>query len=152
MLEMGRNGGPKFTEKEIKNLREYLLRGGFLFIDDFWGTWEWDNFYRAFVKIFPERFLVELDKDHQIFHCFYDINGPQMIPAISNIYNYPEQDIDIAINRAVLDDDGRVMVLVNWNSDIGDGWEHTYHPAYPTKYANMAYRLGINYLIYAMTH
>jgi len=152
MLEMGRNGGPKFTEKEIKNLREYLLRGGFLFIDDFWGTWEWDNFYRAFVKIFPERSLVELDEDHQIFHCFYDINGPQMIPAISNISNYPEQDIDRAINRAVLDDDGRVMVLINWNSDIGDGWEHTYHPAYPTKYANMAYRLGINYLIYAMTH
>ena len=50
------------------------------------------------------------------------------------------------------DDDGRVMVLINWNSDMGDGWEHTYHPSYPTKYANLAYQLGINYLIYAMTH
>jgi len=152
MLEMGRNGGPLFTDKEIKNLREYLLRGGFLFIDDFWGTWEWDNFYRAFVQVFPHRPIVELDRDHQIFHCFYDIDGPQMIPAIFNIGNYPEQNVDVALNRAVLDDDGRVMVLINWNSDIGDGWEHTYHPAYPTKYANLAYRLGINYLIYAMTH
>jgi hypothetical protein len=152
MLEMGRNGGPQLSEKEIKNLREYLLRGGFVFIDDFWGSFEWDTFYQAFVKVFPERPVVELDKEHQIFHCFYDIDGPQMIPAIWNFHNDGEQGVDKAYNRAILDDDGRVMVLINWNSDIGDGWEHTYHPAYPTKYANLAYRLGINYLIYAMTH
>jgi len=152
MLEMGRRGGPQFSEKEISNLREYLLRGGFLFIDDFWGTLEWDNFYRAFVKVFPDRSIVDLDKEHQIFHCFYDIDGPQMIPAIWNFDNHPEQDVDRAYNRAILDDDGRVVVLINWNSDIGDGWEHTYHPDYATKYANLAYRLGINYLIYAMTH
>jgi len=152
MLEMGRAGGPQFSEKEIKNLREYLLRGGFVFIDDFWGTFEWEMFYQAFVKVFPDRPVVDLDAKHQVFHCFYDIDGPQMIPAIWNVYNQPEQDVDTAYNRAILDDDGRVMVLINWNSDIGDGWEHTYHPAYPTKYANLAYRLGINYLMYAMTH
>jgi hypothetical protein len=152
MLELGRNGGPKFTEKETRNLREYLLRGGFLLIDDFWGSLEWDTFYRAFVKVFPDRSVIELDKNHQIFHCFYDIDGPQMIPAVWNLQNDAEQDVDRAYNRAVLDDDGRVMVLINWNSDMGDGWEHTYHPSYPTKYANLAYRLGINYVIYAMTH
>ena len=75
-----------------------------------------------------------------------------MIPRIFNPDNYPEQDVDRPFNRAILDDDGRVMVLINWNSDMGDGWEHTYHPSYPTKYANMAYKLGINYLIYALTH
>ena len=152
MLEVGRNGGIQLTPKEIHNLREYLLRGGFLFIDDFWGTWQWEHFYRTFSKVFPDKPLVELNKDHQIFHCYYDIDGPQMIPRVSNPENYPEQDVDVAINRAVLDDDGRVMVLINWNSDIGDGWEHTYHPMYPTRYANMAYRLGINYLMYALTH
>lgn len=153
MLEMGRGGGPNFSEKEVQNLREYLLRGGFVLVDDFWGTREWDNFYKAFARVFPDRPVVELDKNHPIFHSFYDIDGPQMIPAISrSYYNYPEQDVDQAINRAILDDDGRVMVLINWNSDIGDGWEHTYHPSYPTKYANLAYQLGINYLIYAMTH
>ena len=152
MLELGRNGGPKFSEKEIGNLREYLLRGGFLLIDDFWGSFEWDIFYRAFARVFPDRAVVDLDKDHQIYHCFYDIDGPQMIPAVWNIQNYAERDIGRAYNRAVLDDDGRVMVLINWNSDMGDGWEHTYHPAYPTKYANLAYQIGINYLIYAMTH
>jgi len=152
MLEVGRFGGVHFTPKQILNLREYLLRGGFLFIDDFWGTWEWDSFYRAFSKVFPDKPIVELKKDHQIFRAFYDIDGPQMIPRVSNPDNYPEQDVDVAINRAILDDDGRVMVLINWNSDIGDGWEHTYHPMYPTQYANMAYRLGINYLMYALTH
>jgi hypothetical protein len=151
MLEVGRQG-IQFSKKEMGNLREYLLRGGFLFIDDFWGTWQWSNFYKTFSQVFPDKSVVELSKDHQIFHSFYDIDGPQMIPRVHNVDNFPEQDVDVAINRAVLDDDGRVMVLMNWNSDIGDGWEHTYHPVYPTQYANMAYRLGINYLLYALTH
>ncbi|MDJ0783303.1 MAG: DUF4159 domain-containing protein [Desulfosarcinaceae bacterium] len=152
MLEVGRQGGLQLRPKEVENLREYLLRGGFLFIDDFWGTWQWANFYATFATVFPDREIVELAKDHPIFRSYYDIDGPQMIPRIYNFDNQPERDVDVAINRAVLDDDGRVMVLINWNSDIGDGWEHTYHPEYPTQYANMAYRLGINYLIYALTH
>jgi len=152
MLEVGRHGGLHLSDKERHNLREYLLRGGFLFIDDFWGTWQWNSFYHSFAQVFPNRPVVELKKDHQIFHSYYDIDGPQMIPRVYNTENHPEQDVDVAINRAILDDDGRVMVLINWNSDIGDGWEHTYHPVYPTQYANMAYRLGINYLMYALTH
>lgn len=152
MLEMGRNGGPLFTEKEITNLREYLLRGGFLLIDDFWGTWQWETFYRAFSQVFPDRPMEDLDKAHPIFHCYYDINGPQMIPGVFNIGNIPEQDVDHAVNRVIRDDKGRVMVLMNWNSDMGDGWEHTYTPGYPTRYSNMAYQLGINFLIYALTH
>ncbi len=152
MLEMGRDGGPQFKEKEIHNLREYLLRGGFLLIDDFWGTYQWNVFQEAFSVVFPDRPMIQLDKTHQIFHIFYDIDGPQMIPGIWNMYGGGEEDIDIAINRAILDDSGRVMVLINWNSDMGDGWEHTYSPEYPTRFANMAYQLGINYLIYAMTH
>lgn len=151
-LEMGRAGGVSFTEEEIGNLREYLLRGGFLFIDDFWGSYQWDAFYRTFSRVFPDRELVELQPDHEIFHGFFDVDGAQMIPALSNYNNTPEADIEFASNHALLDDDGRVMVLINWNSDIGDGWEHTYHPAYPTRYANQAYQLGINYLIYALTH
>jgi hypothetical protein len=153
MLEMGRNGGPKFNEKEIENLREYLLRGGFLLIDDFWGAWEWANFYRAFSRVLPEHQLVELNRDDQIFHSFYDIDGPQMIPGVGHfIQGLTGGNAGITVNRALLDDHGRIMVLINWNSDIGDGWEHTYNPYYPTIYANMAYQLGINFLIYALTH
>ncbi len=152
MLEVGQNGGIVLSPKEIENLREYLLRGGFLLIDDFWGQRQWDNFYGAFSQVFPDREIVELKSDHEIFHVYYDIDGPQMIPALYRSDDFGEQGIDYASNHAILDDSGRVMVLINWNSDMGDGWEHTYHQAYPTRYANSAYRLGINYLMYSMTH
>lgn len=152
MLEVGQNGGVNFNPLEIENLREYLLRGGFLLVDDFWGTRQWDNFISGFSQVFPDREIVQLSSDHEIFHCFYDIDGPQMIPAIGRTDDYGEQDIDYATNHAILDDEGRIMVLINWNSDMGDGWEHTYHPAYPTRYANSAYQLGVNYLMYSLTH
>ncbi|MEX0619580.1 MAG: DUF4159 domain-containing protein [Pseudohongiellaceae bacterium] len=152
MLEVGQGGGITLTPEETENIREYLLRGGFLLIDDFWGEREWDNFEAAFSMIFPDREIVELPSDHEIFHCYYDIEGPQLIPALGRTQEYGEQGIDHASNHAILDDHGRIMVLANWNSDMGDGWEHTYHPAYPTRYANMAYQLGINYLMYSMTH
>ena len=152
MLEVGQNGGIVLSPKETENLREYLLRGGFLLIDDFWGQRQWDNFYAAFSQVFPDREIRELSPDHEIFHVYYDIDGPQMIPALYRSDEFGEQGIDRASNHAILDDSGRVMVLINWNSDMGDGWEHTYHQAYPTRYANNAYRLGINYLMYSMTH
>ncbi len=152
MLEVGQGGGISMRPDESENLREYLLRGGFLLIDDFWGQREWDNFYSAFTQVFPDREIVELQPDHEIFHVYYDIDGPQLIPALYRTDEYGEQGIDYASNHAILDDNGRVMVLVNWNSDMGDGWEHTYHPAYPTRYANAAYQLGINYLMYSLTH
>ena len=152
MLEVGQGGGLSLSPNEIDNMREYLLRGGFLLIDDFWGQRQWDNFYAAFSQAFPDREVVELKADHEIFHVYYDIDGPQMIPALYRNGDYGEQGINFATNHAILDDDGRIMVLINWNSDMGDGWEHTYHPAYPTRHANAAYRLGINYLVYSMTH
>ena len=152
MLEVGQNGGIVLSPKETENLREYLLRGGFLLIDDFWGQRQWDNFYAAFSQVFPDREIKELSPDHEIFHVYYDIDGPQMIPALYRSDEFGEQGIDRASNHAIVDDSGRVMVLINWNSDMGDGWEHTYHQAYPTRYANNAYRLGINYLMYSMTH
>ncbi len=152
MLEVGQGGGITMTPGEIANLREYLLRGGFLLIDDFWGQREWDNFEAAFTQVFPDREIVELTAEHEIFHVYYDIDGPQLIPALYRTDERGEQGIDYASNHAILDDAGRVMVLINWNSDMGDGWEHTYHPSYPTRYANAAYRLGINYLMYSMTH
>ncbi len=151
-LEMGRNGGLSLSPAESENLREYLLRGGFLLIDDFWGEQQWDAFYRDFSQLFPDRQLTELNSSHEIYHTFYDIDGPQMIPGRGGRRGFGQAGIDIASNHAIIDDDGRVMVLVNWNSDMGDGWEHTYDQWYPTQYANSAYQLGINYLIYSLTH
>ncbi|MEX0619606.1 MAG: DUF4159 domain-containing protein [Pseudohongiellaceae bacterium] len=151
-LEMGRNGGLSLSPAEIENLREYLLRGGFLLIDDFWGEQQWDTFYRDFSLVFPDREMVELPATHEIFHTFYDIEGPLMIPGRGGRMGMGQQGIDVASNHAIMDDDGRIMVLVNWNSDMGDGWEHTYDQWYPTRFANLAYQLGINYLIYSLTH
>jgi hypothetical protein len=151
-LEVGRNGGPYFSPAELNNLREYLLRGGFLLIDDFWGTREWQAFESSFSAVFPEREIIRLPADHEVFRVYYDTEGPQMIPALGNTENLPERDVAEPSVHAILDDDGRIMVLINWNTDMGDGWEHTYHANYPTRYANMAYQLGLNYLIYSMTH
>ena len=151
-LEMGRGGGISLSQSEIENLREYLLRGGFLLIDDFWGQQQWDAFYRDFSQIFPDREMVELQAGHEIYHTFYDIDGPQMIPGRGGRQGFGQAGMNNASNHAIMDDNGRVMVLINWNSDMGDGWEHTYDQWYPTQYANSAYQLGINYLIYSLTH
>jgi hypothetical protein len=109
-------------------------------------------FLYRFLKNFPDRELIELNPDHEIFHTFYDIDGAQMIPGRGGRQGFGQAGMNNASNHAILDDNGRVMVLVNWNSDMGDGWEHTYDQWYPTEYANSAYRLGINYLIYSLTH
>lgn len=152
MLEMGRNGGPRFSPGEVENLREYLLRGGFLIIDDFWGTREWNTFANAMSSVFPEREIVELPHDHEIFNIYYATDGPMMIPAAGNPQNIPERDVAHASAHAIMDDNGRIMAVINWNTDLGDGWEHTYNPMYPTRFSNQAYQLGINYLIYSFTH
>ena len=151
-LEMGRNGGLSLSPAEVQNLREYLLRGGFLLIDDFWGQQQWDAFYHDFSLLFPDRQLIELQANHEIYHTFYDIDGAQMIPGRGGRQGVGQRGIDVASNHAILDDSGRVMVLINWNSDMGDGWEHTYDQWYPTQYSNSAYQLGINYLVYSLTH
>ena len=152
LVEIGRDGGPDFTAKEVENLKEYLLRGGFLLIDDFKGDAGWQVFRQAFQKIFPDSRWLRLDSSHTVFHIFYDIDGAQRIPGIYFLHGSPPPDHLNPENWAILDSKGRIMILVNWNSDMGDGWEHTYDGDYPTKYANLAYRLGINYLLYALTH
>ncbi len=152
LVDMGNNGGPVFSAKEERNLREYLLRGGFLLIDDSKGDHAWIAFRQVFQQIFPENSWVQLDLNHPIYHIFYDINGLIRIPNIRDLdLEYPP-DYAVPSNWAILDQDGRIMILINWNSDMGDAWQHTYDKEYPTDYSNFAYKLGINFLIYAMTH
>ena len=108
--------------------------------------------------VLPGRDLVDVPMEHPVFHAFYDVTEILQVP---NVYQGsmvatggPTHEYDgyVPRVRGIFDDDGRLMVLVNWNSDMGDGWEHTYDQWYPTQYANAAYRLGINYLIYSLTH
>ena len=152
----GLRSGPNFSPDEVEALREFTLRGGFVMLDDFWGDAHFQDFLVEIGKIFPERELVQLDTGHEIFHMFYDVEEIVQVPGRAVTWDYGSFSLDDPryppAVYAILDDDGRVMVVANFNTDMGDGWEHTFHEYYPTRYSNEAYRLGINYLIYAYTH
>lgn len=152
----GMSSGPNFAPDEVAALREFALRGGFVMLDDFWGEAHYQDFLIEIAKIFPDRELVRLDLDHEIFGIFYDIEQVAQVPGRAVTWDYGSVTLDDPRYppsvHAILDDDGRVMVVANFNSDMGDGWEHTFHEYYPTSMSNEAYRLGINYLIYAYTH
>ncbi len=142
------------TEEEAEALREYMLRGGFMIFDDFHGTYEWAFFMRGFQKIFPERPVVELKEDNEIFHVLYDTPPDIQIPGLQFLATGQtwEHDGKIPHWRGVYDDEGRLMAVINFDMDLGDAWEHADWPEYPERYTAMAYRFGINYIIYSMTH
>ena len=148
-------GSLNLSSAEAANLREYLLRGGFIMVDDFHGGAEWYNFYRQLKKIFPEREPEDIPITHPLFHCFFDINSLVQIPGIRSLYNgrtYERRDGYPAYCRGVYDEQGRLMMMINFNTDIGDAWEHAAEGFYPRELSDMAYRMGINAVVYALTH
>lgn len=142
------------NDQEAARLREYLLRGGFLMVDDFHGTFEWAAFKSSMDKVFPDRPIVDIPEDDEAFHVLYDLDHRIQIPSRMFIYSGQtwERDGFTPYWRGIYDDDGRLMVAINHNMDIGDAWEHADWPDYPENMTALAYRFGINYLIYAMTH
>ncbi len=144
----------QLTDEEATRIREFLLRGGFLVVDDFHGTQEWERFLVGMRQIFPERPIVDLSADNEVFHTLYDTEPNVQIPGIQMLYTGRtfERDGYNPEWKAVYDDDGRIMVLINHNMDLGDAWEHADWPEYPERYTALAYRMGINYVIYDMTH
>jgi hypothetical protein len=147
-------GGWYLDEQEAERLREYLLRGGFLMVDDFHGTYEWAGFLESMKRVFPDRPIVELQTEDELLHVLYDLDQRIQVPGIQFLRSGRtyERDGYTPHWRAILDDDGRVMVAINFNMDLGDAWEHADTPEYPEKMTALAYRFGINYIIYAMTH
>ena len=155
-------GQMELKQEEADRLREYLLRGGFWHCDDFWGLRQWSQFARQVKKIFPEREIVEVPLTHEIFHTFYDIDQVLQPPndGFGRYYTYSggrtrtwEQPDDRDPHvRGVFDDNGRLMILITYNADLGDAWEWMDDPDYPAKFTGYAYRLGMNAIIYAMTH
>jgi hypothetical protein len=160
MLEVG---SLTFSEEEVVALRRYLLNGGFLMVDDFWGEPAWDNFYREIKRVFPDakQEPVELPLEHEIFHGVYDLKEKPQIPGIDTARDYRGTNITYERldakephYRAIFDDKGRMMVIICHNTDLGDGWEREgeeewYFHEFSEK---KAYPLGINIVFYAMTH
>lgn len=142
------------TDQEIDRLREYLLRGGFLVVDDFHGSLEWATFVQGMHRVFPDRAIVDITPEDAIFHVAYDLDDLIQIPGIQSLYsgrNY-ERDGFTPHWRGIYDDDGRLMVMINFNVDLGDAWEHADVPEYSLLYTTRAYKHAINYILYAMTH
>ena len=142
------------TDAEAARLREYLLRGGFLMVDDFWGTYEWALFLESMKRVFPDRPILEVEDGDELLHVLYDLDQRIQIPGRNYVYTGVtwQRDGYVPHWRGIYDDHGRIMVAINFNMDMGDAWEHADDPAYPNPMTALAYRFAVNYVIYSMTH
>lgn len=140
------------TPAEAKVLREHLLRGGFFMADDLHGTVERQVFADSMKLVFPERPIVELDSSEAIFHTAFDLDDRYQIPGQAHLRPGYKLDGIGGHWQAILDDKGRVMIGITTNSDVGDSWEYADDPYYPERFSALGIRLGVNYILYAMTH
>jgi len=151
-------GSMQLNDGEVSALRDYLLAGGFLFVDDFWGSWAWESLAEQMRKVFPERTIEDIPLEHPVFHTVYDIEQIKQVPNKTNGISFDrrgishEADGTVAHVRGIFDDEHRLMVLINWNTDLGDAWEWADHPDYPAHFSTYAMMLGVNVVVYAMTH
>lgn len=143
------------TEGEVEGLGRYLHAGGFLVVDDFWGTMEWENFQAQFQRILPGYPIVDIPLTHPIFSCFYDVKEIVQVPNVGQgMQGGPtwESDGYYPEVKGIFDEQGRLMVVINWNTDLGDAWEWAENPYYPLRFSTYAYQMGVNFIIYAMSH
>ncbi|MBV8817482.1 MAG: DUF4159 domain-containing protein [Acidobacteriaceae bacterium] len=142
------------TDAQCRKLRDYLLRGGFFMCDDFHGTREWAQFMSGMSRVFPDRQVVEIDNKDPIFHTIFDLDNRYQVPGAQFLETgrLYEHDGFEPRWRGIYDDKGRLMVAMCHNMDLGDSWEHADNPLYPEKFSALGFRIGINYVVYAMTH
>jgi hypothetical protein len=142
-------------EYDADSLREYLLRGGFLMVDDFHGTNEWLIFEDSMKRVFPERPIVEIPDNDPLMSIVYDLDKSIQIPGVQFVNSgrtWEDASYTAPHWRGIYDDDNRLMVAINYNMDLGDAWEHANNPQYPEPMTGLAIRFAVNYVIYAMTH
>jgi hypothetical protein len=150
-VEVGHWG---LSDPQAKKLREYLDRGGFLMVDDFHGSYEWDVFYDSLRRVYPDIPVADIESKDQLHHILYDIDTSVQVPGIHTYFGGSTYERD-GIHprwRAIYDAQGRATVAICHNMDLGDAWEWADHPQYPEQYAAVAYRVAVNYIIYSMTH
>ncbi|MFL6275840.1 MAG: DUF4159 domain-containing protein [Blastocatellia bacterium] len=134
------------SDAEIQGLREYLLRGGFLLVDDFRGAQDMSVFQYYLKRALPEaEFQMKpLDVSHPIFNCFFSIKSLELRPIYRG--GYTPQFFGIE------DKHGRLMMIINFNYDVSDFWQWSNDPFQPIEDTNSAYKFGVNYVFYALTH
>jgi len=142
-----------FSASQAERLRHYFERGGFLMVDDFHNEREWAQFMAGIEQVLPGHGAIELEADDPIFHTVYNLSERYRVPGLNVVHGSQiERGGTYPHWRGVLDDRGRVVVGIWFNQDLGDAWEWADLPDYPEKYASMAIKLGVDYVIYAMTH
>lgn len=155
-LAAGEMGDWLLTNAQAAKLRDYLMRGGFLYLDDFWGADEFARFNESMSRVFPDREIVEIDNQDQIFHTVYDLNDRYQILgqwALSGGGGMRRRILGTHAEwKGIYDDHNRLMVAMSFNSDIGDSWEWADDPRYPEKFSALGIRIGVNYVIYGLTH
>lgn len=146
------------SEAETTRLRQYLERGGFLVVDDFYGPAEYEAFRQTMELVVPNQPILDLENNDPIWHVLYDVNERFFIAGLRHLgigrgggfgMGRP---LDPPRWQGIRDEKGRVVVAVNFNVDVGDAWEHADLAEYPEAMTGLAYRLGINYIVYSMTH
>lgn len=142
-------GGWNPTEHEADRLREYLLRGGFLVVDDIHGEREWSFFTDVIHRVLPGYPIVDIEEDNTLLDIIFDVDNRTQIPGERHLGGRMEGPPHW---RAIYDPEGRMIVAINHNIDMGDAWEHADERHYPVEMTALAYRFGVNYVIYAMTH
>jgi len=143
------------TEAQAKVMRDYLLRGGFFMADDFHGDYEWQMFEKRIRFVFPDRPIVDIADGDAIFHTVFDLDDRFQVPGEAHLRRgckFCDEGGTGAHWRGIYDDKGRIMVAISYNSDLGDAWEWADAPHYPEKFSGLAIRVGVNYIVYAMTH
>ena len=143
-----------FTNEEAKRLHDYLYKGGFLMVDDFHGTDDWQRFMAGMRMVLPTSPVEDLKDEDEIYHVLYDINEKFQIPSevYVNTGRTYEKDGYVPKWRAIRNDHGRIMVAICANMHLGDAWEWADSPEYPEKFSGLAFRIVLNYITYAMTH
>jgi hypothetical protein len=142
------------TDAQAAKLRDYLLRGGFFMADDFWGDSGWEVFENSIKRVFPDREIVDIPNPAAIFHTVYDLNDRYQVPGQRYLQTGVTEKCTgcPAAWRGIYDDRGRVMVAMTFNSDLGDSWEWADDPYYDEKFSALGIRIGLNYIVYAMSH
>lgn len=153
-VHVGLPGTWNFKPEQASKVRDYLLRGGFMVVDSFFGSEEWAGFERGMRQIFPDRMIEELPDNDPIFHGVFNMEKRYQVGNWhSRRFNrWYRADGHTPYWRGIRDDHGRVVVAINFNNDLGDSWQLADNPEYPEKFSSMGIRLGVNYVVYSLTH